>query len=33
MPNNERFRLRYDLQMNAADESADVMIYGEIYNN
>ena len=30
MPNNERFRLRYDLQMNAADESADVMIYGEI---
>lgn len=30
MPNNERFRLRYDLQMNGADESADVMIYGEI---
>lgn len=30
MPNNERFRLRYDLQMNAADETADMMIYGEI---
>lgn len=30
MPNRERFRLRYDIEMNAADESADMMIYGEI---
>lgn len=30
MANHEQFRLRYDLQMNAADNSADVMIYGEI---
>lgn len=30
MPRNECFRLRYDMRMNAADESADVMIYGEI---
>lgn len=30
MPNNACFRLRYDMLMSAADESADVMIYGEI---
>lgn len=30
MPLSERFRLRYDMQMNAADASAEVMIYGEI---
>lgn len=30
MPNNACFRLRYDMRMSAADESADVMIYGEI---
>lgn len=27
---NEQFRLRYDFQMNAEEQSADIMIYGEI---
>ena len=30
MPNNERFRLRYDLRMSAEQTHADVLIYGEI---
>lgn len=30
MPNNECFRLRYDLQMSAENQHADVLIYGEI---
>ena len=30
MPNNERFRLRYDLKMSAQEGQADVLIYGEI---
>lgn len=30
MPKQECFRLRYEMQMNAAEETADMMIYGEI---